>query len=107
MTLAPPDASALALRLGISREAAELHLASDVLDLHVDSFIWHRIFGYDLLAKHGPGPFPGWFGRQADLPRLVEAGVTGAIWVITTNPFRSADGRAHAFTRNNRHADLA
>ena len=100
MTAAAPDAADLALRLGISREAAELHLASDVIDLHVDSFIWHRIFGYDLLAKHGPGPFPGWFGRQSDLPRLVEAGVTGAIWVITTNPFRSADGRAHAFTRN-------
>ena len=95
-----PDASLLASALGVSREAAEVHLASDVIDLHVDTFIWHRIFGYDLTRRHTAGPFPGWFTRQVDLPRLREAGVTGATWVITTNPFRTADDRAHTFVRN-------
>jgi len=95
-----PDASLLASALGVSREAAELHLASDVIDLHVDTFIWHRIFGYDLTRRHSAGPLPGVFARQVDLPRLREAGVTGATWVITTNPLRGADDRAHTFVRN-------
>ncbi len=86
--------------LGISREAVEVYRAADVIDLHVDSFIWTRIFGYDLSKRHDAGPFPGWFARQSDVPRMRETGITGAIWVITTNPFRTADGRAHAFTRN-------
>ncbi len=93
-----PDDEARAL--GISREAVEVYRAADVIDLHVDSFIWTRIFGYDLARRHGPGPFPGWFARQVDVPRVLDAGVTGATWVITTNPFRTAEGRAHAFARN-------
>ena len=93
-------ATQLASALRVSREAAELHLQSDVIDLHVDSFIWHRIFGYDLTRRHSAGPLPGVFARQADLPRLRAAGVTGATWVITTNPFRTANSRAHTFVRN-------
>ena len=33
------DPAGWAKRLGISREAVELYLSSDVIDLHVDSFI--------------------------------------------------------------------
>jgi membrane dipeptidase len=95
-----PDVAERAAALGVSREAVELHFQSDVIDLHIDSFIWHRIFGYDLTKRHTAGPFPGVFGRQVDLPRLREAGVTGATWVITTNPFRGKDDRAHTFVRN-------
>jgi membrane dipeptidase len=40
------------------------------------------------------------FYGQSDIPRLLEAGVTGAIWSITTNPLRTAAGRAAAFERN-------
>jgi membrane dipeptidase len=93
-----PDDEARAL--GISREAVEVYRAADVIDLHVDSFIWTRIFNYDLSKHHDGGPFPGWFARQVDVPRLREVGITGATWVITTNPFRTSEGRAHAFTRN-------
>jgi membrane dipeptidase len=102
-----PDEEALCL--GISREAVEVYRAADVIDLHVDTFIWTRIFGYDISKRHDAGPFPGWFARQVDVPRLRDVGVTGATWVITTNPFRTADGRAHAFTRNldRLRADLA
>ena len=56
--LDPKDrALARATELGISREAVELYEASDVIDLHVDSFIWTRVFGYDLTVRNGRGPF--------------------------------------------------
>jgi len=86
--------------LGISKEAIDLYLACEVIDLHVDSFIWTRILGYDLLRRHGSGVFGGRFYSQVDLPRLREAQVSGAMWSITTNPFRSAAGRAHTFSEN-------
>lgn len=94
------DPAGWAKELGISRAAVDLYLASDVIDLHIDTFIWTRIFGYDLLKRHGRGPFGARFLGQADLPRLREARVTGGIWVITTNPLRDADGRARAFRKN-------
>jgi membrane dipeptidase len=94
------DPEAWAAELGISREAVELHLASDVIDLHLDSFIWTRVFGYDLLRRHGNGLFGGAFYSQVDFPRALEAGITGATWIITTNPLRSAEGRARAFVNN-------
>jgi membrane dipeptidase len=84
----------------ISQEAVELYRASDVVDLHVDTFIWTRIFGYDLLRRHGRGLFDARFYGQADLPRLREAGVGGAIWSITTNPLRRASRRTAVFRKN-------
>ncbi len=94
------DPAAWARELGISREAVELYLASDVIDLHIDSFIWTRIFGYDLLKRHGHGALGARFYSQVDLPRIREAGVTGGIWVITTNPLRGPAGRARVFAKN-------
>jgi membrane dipeptidase len=94
------DPDALARGLGISREAVDLYLASEVVDLHIDSFIWTRIFGYDLAKRHGHGLFGARLHYQVDLPRLREAGVTGGLWSITTNPFRSATGRESVFVKN-------
>jgi membrane dipeptidase len=37
---------------------------------------------------------------QADLPRCLEAGLAGAIWVITTQPLRSRAGKQRAFFAN-------
>jgi membrane dipeptidase len=91
---------ARANELGISREAVELYTRSDVIDLHVDTFIWSRVFGYDMTARHGRGFFGARFYGQSDIPRLLEAGVTGAVWSITTNPLRTSRGRAAAFERN-------
>jgi len=96
--LASPAAWARAL--GISVEAVELYLQSDVIDLHIDSFIWTRIFGYDLTKRHGHGLLGARFYSQVDLPRIREARVTGGIWVITTNPLRRTRGRTSAFGRN-------
>jgi membrane dipeptidase len=94
------DSLTWAADLGISREAVELYRSADVVDLHLDTFIWTRLFGYDPLVRHGPGWLRGWFFSQADLPRLREARVAGATWVITTNPFRSAAGRTRALLAN-------
>ncbi|MEM9692081.1 MAG: membrane dipeptidase [Myxococcota bacterium] len=87
--------------LGVSREAVELYLASDVIDLHIDSFIWNRIFGYDLSRRHGRGLFGGRFYSQVDFPRILEAQVTGATWVITTNPFVPGARRRRALFQRN------
>lgn len=84
----------------VSDHARALVRASEVIDLHVDTFIWTRMFGYDLRKRHGAGPFGGCFMSQVDLPRALEAGMTGAMWSITTNPWRSASGRARTLAAN-------
>ena len=94
------DLDAWAKSLGISREAVEIYAKSEVVDLHIDTFIWKRIFGYDLAKRHGRGPFGARLYYQVDLPRLREARVTGGMWSITTNPLRSAKGREQAFVKN-------
>ncbi|MSP26260.1 MAG: hypothetical protein EXR75_14115 [Myxococcales bacterium] len=94
------EPAAWANALGISEGAVALYLASDVIDLHLDSFIWQRIFGYDLTKRHGTGLFGARFYSQVDLPRALEAAMSGATWIITTNPLRTARGRALAFVKN-------
>jgi membrane dipeptidase len=94
------DPAAWAKQLGVSREAVDLYLASEVIDLHIDSFIWTRVLGYDLRARHGLGPFGGRIFSQVDFPRVLDAAIGGAMWSITTNPLRSAAGRARALAEN-------
>jgi membrane dipeptidase len=94
------DPAAWADELGISREAIEIYLASEVIDLHVDSFVWHRVFGYDLTKRRGLGMFGRRFWGHVDFPRALEAQLSGASWIITTNPCRTAAGRQAAFERN-------
>ncbi len=84
----------------MSREAIDLYLESDVFDFHVDTFIWNRIFGYDLTERHDEGLFGARFYSQVDLPRIREARVGGACWVVTTNPAKIAEERAAAFVEN-------
>lgn len=86
--------------LGISREAMDLYLACDVIDLHVDSFIWTRVFGYDIHRSHGRGWHTGAWCGQVDLPRLLQAELSATTWVITTNPLRSRLGLARTYERN-------
>jgi len=94
------DPGAWAAEFGISKEAVELYLDSDVIDLHVDSFIWNRVFGYNLERRHGRGLLGGRVYSQVDFPRILEADLSGAIWVISTNPLRSSAGRARTFVKN-------
>ncbi len=92
-----PSAPELARRLSISESAADLFLASDVLDLHVESYSFYRSFGYDLTRAHDKGLHGALFVGQADLPRLIETGLTGATWVISANPLRPPEDRARSF----------
>lgn len=105
MTSAPqldsiPDAAAWARSLSVSIEAVEVLLQSDVIDLHVDSFIWTRVLGYDLRRRHGRGLLGARYYSQVDFPRMRAGGVSGALWSITTNPLRCAAGRTRALARN-------
>lgn len=83
----------LAQRLGVSDEAVAAVRGADLLDLHIDTFIPMRLWGYDVGRRHGPGLLRGFFAGHLDLPRLREAGVDGAMWSVTTNPFRSEASR--------------
>jgi len=88
-----------ASELGIPTAAVELYRESEVIDLHVDSFIWQRTFGYDLTKRHR-APLWGAFLGQVDFPRIREAEISGATWVITTNPVREPADRVRAFSTN-------
>lgn len=96
----PPSVELFTERLGISREAAELYLASDVIDLHIESFSFHRAIGYDLRKRHGLGLQRGYCLGHADFPRILEAGITGGTWSITTNPAKAREDRPEAFSEN-------
>lgn len=92
----------LARTHGVSVAAAELLLASDVIDLHLDTFIPPRLplVRYDLERRHAKGFLGGRFFGHLDLPRLYDSGLTGAMWSITTNPFRRASRRWVVFQKN-------
>lgn len=94
------SAEQCAQRLNISLEAAQLFHHSDVIDLHVDSFIWQRLLRYRLAARHTGGPLGTHLLGQVDIPRIRQVGINAATWVITTNPWRTSSGRAAAFGRN-------
>jgi membrane dipeptidase len=95
-----PDVKELAARAGCSVEAALLTRASDVIDLHLDTFIRPRVVRYDVFARHAGGPLGRRFGGHVDVPRLRDGGLTGGMWSITTNPFRSASRRWQVFLGN-------
>ena len=80
--------------------ASDLLAEADVIDLHVESFIWTRVFGYDLQRWHARAALGNRLFGQADLPRLRAAGVTGVVMSIATNPLRTTAGRRHTLFRN-------
>ncbi len=100
MSIVVEDVESVVRRLDVSREAVDLYRSSDVIDLHLDTFIWRRIFGYDLHTKHKGGPLGRHFMGHLDFPRALEAGLSGGCWVITTNPFRRASRREKVFHEN-------
>jgi membrane dipeptidase len=95
-----PDPAAWARDLGISREAIDLYASCDSIDLHIDSFIWTRMIGYDLSRRHGTGLLDARVYSQVDFPRVLEAGMTGGVWSIDTNPFRRRRKRPAVFLHN-------
>jgi membrane dipeptidase len=94
------DEDLLAEQLGVSETAVTLMRDADVIDMHIDTFIPMRLFGYDPSRRHGRGILRGRGFGHLDVPRLEEAGITGAMWSITTNPFRTAEGRWRQLQEN-------
>jgi membrane dipeptidase len=64
------------------------HREIPVLDLHIDTLLWMRLFGYDIGKRHG-NPLPrAAFFSHLDLPRAAEAGLDGAVFGLVVNPVR-------------------
>jgi membrane dipeptidase len=74
--------------------------ATDVVDAHIESFVWARVFGYDLAARHGAGVLRGRLWSQLDLPRMRDAGMTGGVFSIATNPLRRPGRRLATLLAN-------
>jgi len=67
-------------------EARALHDRHPAIDLHADTLMWGRWFGYDLLARHSP-----WLPKRAllshvDLPRMREGGVGAQFFGLVSLP---------------------
>ena len=95
-----PDAQTTAVSLGCSVEAVELARALELIDLHIDTFIPPRLWGYDIFTRHRRALGGRHFFGHLDLPRMQEGGLSGAMWSITTNPFRPARNRWRVFEKN-------
>jgi len=80
--------------------AVELARDCEFVDLHIDTFIPPRLWGYRVHGRHRGGPLGHRFFGHLDLPRIQEGGLSGAMWSITTNPFRTPTSRWRTFLRN-------
>ena len=100
MTGLRPAAWPLERPAGVSDAAMALLAESEVIDLHLDAFIVHRLVGRDLNRRHGAGPLGGRGFGHLDFPTAVASGLTGGMWSITTNPFRTAASRWRVFQDN-------
>lgn len=98
MELTP--ASELAAQLGVSTEAVQAARELDFVDMHLEAQIPMRLFGTDVRIRHGMGLLRGRGFGHFDVPRGLDGGLSGAMWSISTNPFRSAAGRWRALLRN-------
>ena len=94
------DPGAWAEELGVSVEACELLLDADFIDLHCDMEVPVRVYGYRPARRHPPRTRPTLFFGHTDYPRLREAGVTGVVYDIATNPFRPRGNRLATTLRN-------
>lgn len=94
------DVAGWARALGVSVEACALLLDSDFIDLHLDLEVPVRVFGYDPGKHHGVSTQPPRFWRHTDYPRLRQAGFTGVVYDIATNPFRTWSDRLQTTLRN-------
>jgi membrane dipeptidase len=94
------DPAAWAARWGVSREATEILLASDFVDLHLDLEVPVRVYGYDPLVRHDTPAKPPMFWGHTDYPRLKEGGFTGVVYDIATNPFRPRANRLSTTLHN-------
>ncbi len=94
------NSSTLAREAGVSQEAVDLLRSCEVIDLHIESFIPPRLWGYDLNRRHGLGALGGRLFGHLDFPRALDGGLTGAMWSISTNITKGAKSRLRALKEN-------
>jgi membrane dipeptidase len=94
------DSQALAKELGVSREAVELVRACRLLDLHVEPYLTHRLWGSDLQSGESGLPWAGRFFGHLNFEDIRLSGLAGAMWSITTQPFSAAHSRWDALREN-------
>ena len=70
----------------VPADALALHRECLVVDLHVDTFLWVRLLGYDIGKRHENLLPSAPYAWQADLPRLQEGGVGGVGFGIVVTP---------------------
>jgi len=72
---------------GLGADALALHRESLVLDLHVDTFLWTRLLGYEPATGHRANPLPGApLGGHVDAPRAARGGLDAAVMGLVINP---------------------
>jgi membrane dipeptidase len=81
----PSPAPRLAADAGVSLEAVALLRVSEVVDLHLETYLQQRIFRTDLARRQGRGWLGGRLFGHLDLPRALDGGLTGAMWSLATN----------------------
>ena len=57
-----------------------------MLDLHIDTLLWMRLFGYDIGRRHRNRLPTRPFGFHMDLPRAREGGLDAAVMGLVINP---------------------
>lgn len=94
------DPAAWATELGVSRDAVDLYLDAEVIDLHNDLYVPARLYRFNVHKRHRPGLGGARLTNQTDLPRLREAALGGVFFDIATNPARRGSRRAAIALKN-------
>ncbi len=87
------DLDRQALRLGVTVEAARILADSPFIDAHCDMDVPARVLGWRQDIAHGPWRRVVPMMCHTDLPRLMDAGMTGVVYDIATNVLRSRASR--------------
>lgn len=75
------------LPAGVSKQAADLHYGSFVMDLHTDTLLIIEALGYDFGKQHWPPlGFMPWMGH-VDIPRAEQGGMRAMFLGVVANPF--------------------
>lgn len=72
---------------GDIHQARALHAAHPPIDLHADTLMWSRWFGYDVRKRHEPPLWRAAFAGHIDLPRLREGGMGAQFFSLVSVPF--------------------
>ncbi len=75
---------------GPDPRAEALHRHCTVADLHADTFLWQRLFGYDVARRHRPWLPGNPFFNHIDIPRAREGGLNVTGQGVVTHPLRAS-----------------